>query len=164
MDDNRSTGGKRVEFYARSTLPDVAVSRRDEVRGRLRRLADEGRLDVVETYSWPRKIPVEGDRRERRLYEQFRTWADDVGVSLSPFFDTRECYSMDTGDRGPRLVLPALCLAVYRDDRLRTVYPHSTVTGSRTVMDCLEALESGRRDHTETEESDLAEPVVEAAE
>jgi hypothetical protein len=74
---------------------------------------------------------------------------------------------MDTGDRGERLVLPALCIAIYRDGRLQTVYPHSTPQGSRTVLDCLNAIETVETDPRafETDEADRREKqTVEPAE
>ena len=145
MSGDGTSTGTRVELYARTSLPGVAEKRRDEVISRLDELATAGHVSAVEIHTWEKKVPLDAECRERSLYDQFRAWADDVGVELTPFFDTRECYSRDSGAKGPRLVLPALCLAVYRDDRLQSVYPHSTNDGSRSVMDCLRAIESARR-------------------
>ncbi|MFB6165365.1 MAG: HTH domain-containing protein [Haloarculaceae archaeon] len=145
MTADGSTAGSRVELYARSSLPEVATRRRDQVAGRLRQLATEGHVSEVEIHTWEKKVPCDGDSDELALYEEFSEWADETGVDLAPFFDTRLCYSSETGERGERIVLPALCVAVYRDDVLQSVYPHSTNDGSRSVMDCLRAIESARR-------------------
>ncbi|MFB6179505.1 MAG: HTH domain-containing protein [Halorientalis sp.] len=156
--DGRSTG-TRVELYARKTLPKVATKRRDEVATRLNELASAGHVSQVEIHSWNKKVPHDVACHEQTLYETFTEWADEVGVDLAPFFDTRNCYSMETGDRGDRLVLPALCLAVYRDDTLQSVYPHSTNDGSRSVMDCLRAIESARR-HAPDQSSETTETTT----
>lgn len=140
-----NTAGTRVELYARETLPSVAQKRRERVADRLRDLTGDGCVSAVEVSSWPKTVPTDGTGHEADRYEEFSAWADERAVSLAPFFETRQCYSPATGEKGWRLVLPALCLAVYRDGDLRCVYPHSTNDGSRSVMDGLRAIESARR-------------------
>jgi hypothetical protein len=78
---------------------------------------------------------------------------------------------METGERGDRLVLPALCVAIYRNETLQTVYPHSTPQGSRTVLDCLDAIETVETDpdpddfgSPPSEERERDTEVIEAAE
>lgn len=142
MTGDGSTAGTRIELFARSTLPEVASRRRDQVAARLEQLAADGHVTDVTVETWERKVPLSENHDELTRYDRFRTWADETGVSLDPFFDTRTCYSMETGDRGEWLVLPALCLAVYRDGELDAVYPHSTNDGSRSVLDCLNAIEA----------------------
>ncbi|RXK49019.1 HTH domain-containing protein [Halorientalis pallida] len=163
MTGNGSTAGTWVELFARSSLPEVASRRRDEVAGRLKQLAEDGYVGDVAIRTWNKKVPLSGDHDELGEYERFRDWADETGVALEPFFDTRSCYSMESGERGEWLVLPALCLAVYRDGDLDAVYPHSTNDGSRSVLDCIRAIEAapGRvtqpLESEETEQVDLAE-------
>jgi hypothetical protein len=161
MKTSGSADGTRVELYARSTLPDVAERRRDEIVNRFRKLAAEGHFSTVEVHAWQKKVPLDEESRERRQYDEFAAWTADVGVDLDPFFDTRECYSMASGDLGEQLVLPALCIAIYRGDELQSVYPHSTPTGSRTVMDCVQAIEDAHVELPTDEASDLelAEPA-----
>lgn len=145
MNGNGTSEGMRVELYARQSLPDIAANRRDQVAGRLKQLADNGHVSEVTIHNWDKKVHVDAECREMDLYEEFLAWATEVGVGLEPFFDTRNCYSMETGEKGDQLVFPALCVAVYRDDTLQSVYPHSTNDGSRSVMDCLRTIESARR-------------------
>ncbi|WP_246982445.1 HTH domain-containing protein [Halorientalis marina] len=155
MTGNGISEGVRVELYARSSLPTVATRRRESVENRLEETVEEGHIETIETETYRKKVPLDEPSPERALYERFEEWASDVGVSLDPFFDTRECYSMDTGERGQRLVLPALCIAIYRNDRLQTVYPHSTPQGSRTVLDCLNAIETVETDPRAFETDDV---------
>ncbi|SDG17873.1 HTH domain-containing protein [Halorientalis regularis] len=159
MSGNGSTAGTRVELFARSSLPEVASRRRDEVAGRLKQLVEDGHVDDVAIHTWEKKVPLSGDHDELTEYERFRDWAEETGVVLDPFFDTRSCYSMETGERGEWLVLPALCLAVYRDGDLDAVYPHSTNDGSRSVLDCLHAIEAAPGRVTEPLESDATEQL-----
>lgn len=165
MTGDGTSEGTRVELYARSSLPEIAKKRRDQIAARLNDLAKAGHISQIEIHNWNKKVPLDADCRERAYYDEFSEWAREVGVDLAPFFDTRECYSMDSGEKGERLVLPALCLAVYRDETLQSVYPHSTNDGSRSVMDCLRAIESARR-HTpgqETEETPTDDELLEAS-
>jgi hypothetical protein len=165
MTGHQTPARTRVELFARSSLPSVAAQRRDTVTRRLEQLADVGHVSTVSVHTWQKKVPVEGDALENVLYETFSEWATDVGIGLEPFFDTRECFSRQTGERGTKLVLPAISLAVYRDDDLQSVYPHSTPTGARTVMDCLNALESGKSEPDDESDTDpeTEESLVEAA-
>ncbi len=159
MTGNGSTAGTRIELFARSSLPAVASRRRDQIAGRLKQLATDGHVTDVTIETWEKKVPLAGDHDELTEYDRFRDWADETGVSLGPFFDTRMCYSMETGDRGEWLVLPAFCLAVYRDGDLDAVYPHSTNDGSRSVLDCLNAIEAAPGRVTDPLEPDEAEPL-----
>jgi len=149
MSEDGSYVGKRVELFARSDLPSAANRRREAVTARLSRLADENHVDQVNIHTWEKKVPSDGSTLENLLYRTFEDWAADVGVELEPFFETRECYSWETGRRGAYLVLPALCLAVYRGEELQSVYPHAGDDETRTVMDGLCALASGRTESIE---------------
>lgn len=145
MSGDGTRSGTRVELYARGSLSEVAGKRRDQVATRLNELASTGHISQVEIHNWTKKVPLDAESRERTLYEQFSEWADAVGVELRPYFHTRTCYSMDSGAKGERLVLPVLCLAVYRDETLQSVYPHTANDGPRSVMDCLRSIESARQ-------------------
>jgi hypothetical protein len=154
MTGNGSSTGTRVELFARASLPEVAARRRDEVAGRLERLAGEGHVDDVTIHTWTKKVPLSGESDGPTRYDRFSAWAETTGVSLEPFFDTRRCYSAETGERGTWLVRPVLCLAVYRDGDLDAVYPHSTDEGSRSVLDCLNAIGAARERIARSVDSD----------
>jgi hypothetical protein len=171
MSGHGTQEGVRVELYARSSLPSVAQRRRETVERRLEDLVGAGHVGALETETWDKKVPLDEPTFERARFEEFEEWASEVGVSLDPFFDTRDCYSMETGERGDRLVLPALCVAIYRNETLQTVYPHSTPQGSRTVLDCLDAIETVETDpdpddfgSPPSEERERDTEVIEAAE
>lgn len=144
------TGKLRVRLFVRKTLPRPARERVAEVRSRLKRLADTGRICEVDVSHWEKRIQYPGpaNSRGRDRYNEFTAWAREQDVSLRPFFDTRTCYSMETGQRSEWLVFPALCLAVYEDDILTGVYPHADGDRRRSVSDCLELLAEGTADRT----------------
>ena len=133
---------RHAELFVRSDVPRPAEARRTAVADSLRTLAAEGALGSVTVRSWEKRVPVAGpsERLERRRFDEFAAWASDNDASLTPFFDTRECYSATTGDRETQLVLPVLCLAVYADDDLTRLAPVRTPNGAESVEDCLAAL------------------------
>jgi hypothetical protein len=118
--------GTRARLHVRETLPSPVRGRRKRVTDRLSGLVADGTLTEFDVVTWDKRIPADGsgDADLRDTYLAFEAWADDRGVSLAPFFATRECYSWETGERGTWVVLPALCLSVHEDGELTAVYPH----------------------------------------
>jgi len=110
-------GTPRVELFVRSLSPDSARAPADEHLDRLRRLADRGAIDLAVTV-WGREVGLSttaartdpGTAVLDRV-AAFRAWADDQGVSVEPFFRTREVRSDLTGEAYDALVLPVACLA-----------------------------------------------------
>lgn len=141
-----TAGERRVELYVRETLPKPAARQRERIVQRLTALEADGHVDSFEADDWDKRIrcvdPANDDARDR--YLAFSRWASERGAALRPFFDTRECYSMETGDRADWIVFPALCLAVFDDDDLAAVFPHADGDTSRSVSDGLDLLERGR--------------------
>jgi len=144
MTPTERTGDRHVECYVRDSLPEPAACQCDRLTERLSELAAGGSLSAS-VLSWDKRVrrgdPVKTRARDR--YDEFTAWADDRGMSLHPFFGTRECYSTETGDLGVWIVFPALCLAVYEDGDLTVVYPHADGDDYRSVVDGLDALERG---------------------
>ena len=137
---------RRAELFVRSDLPAPSQKRRAAVERRLDELQCSGVIDEHGTVFWEKRVPVEGStgRRERTLYDEFVRWADDHDACLAPFFDTRSCYSTETGERRTELVLPALCLALYDGEELTQVAPFACGGSPRSVEDCLDDLATGR--------------------
>ncbi|PSQ45748.1 hypothetical protein BRD17_00860, partial [Halobacteriales archaeon SW_7_68_16] len=134
------------------TLPKPASGRRDRLRERLCDLAAGSTVEEFDVSTWPKRVPRDGscDPAVRDRYLEFAAWARDNGVRLSPFFGTRECYSMETGERGEWVVLPALCLAVYEDGDLSAVYPHADGDTYHSVLSGLRHLETAATEATES--------------
>ncbi|WP_277541224.1 HTH domain-containing protein [Haloarcula laminariae] len=136
---------RRAELFVRADLPTLSEKRRAAVEKRLQELQCAGAIDATETTVWEKRVPVaDDDCPEQTRYEEFLDWAIEAGATLSPFFDTRLCYSWETGEKRTELVLPALCLAVYEDDDLVQVAPFARGGTPHSIEECLDDLESGR--------------------
>lgn len=121
----------------------------DPIEERVERARDcEERTDLVDRVvvrSWPDTVRFDDDGPHREVLEEFRrfeSWAERRGVSIRPPFETRTRTSVVEDDGVEVLVTPVLCLAVYRDERLVSVYPHSEGEETYTVADALDRLEA----------------------
>jgi len=128
----------------------------------LRSLEDGPLVDTVVVRSWPDTVRLddEGDHETRARYERFRSWADRRGVSIQPPFETRTRSSIVEEEGIDVLVTPTLCLAVYREERLVGVFPHSSDGETHTVEEAVDALQDGElpRPLGSIESSPTAEP------
>lgn len=140
MPTTETTGEIRAELYVRESLPTPATRSSQTIIARLERLAADEVLEEYSVTSWAKRLPVEGTEApsQRDRYNEFANWARTNGVRLTPFFGTRECYSMQTGEKRTELVFPAICLVIYEDDELQTVAPHSTAETTVSVRDSLD--------------------------
>jgi len=150
MPATETAGEIRAELYVRDTLPTPAKRCSQTIIARLERLAADGVVGAYSVTSWAKRLPMsdpEGtDQRDR--YNEFSQWARANGVRLTPFFDTRECYSMQTGEKRTELVFPAICIAIYEGDELQTVAPHAAAETAESVNDCLDWLADRQTDES----------------
>jgi hypothetical protein len=138
-----------VELWARSLSPRGAGRRRSATVRRLERLEGD-RIDGFRVRLWGDRIghstPEARTERGRAALERvatFREWADERGLTLSPFFEERTRESAFTDDGGRVLVLPEMALAEFRAGQLRRVSPCSDGDDSYAVDDHLSALAAG---------------------
>jgi len=137
---------RRAELFVRSDLPTPVQKRCEAVESLLEDLKSDGVVDETETTFWAKRIPVDGGYSpERERYNEFCEWAREAGVCLAPYFDTRECYSFETGEKRTELVLPALCLAIYEDGELTQMAPFTKDGEPQTIGDCLTDLADEER-------------------
>ena len=136
---------RRAELFVRESLPTPTERRRIAIENRLQELKCAGTIETAGTTTWEKRVPVaDEDCPERNRYEEFRDWAAEAGAALAPFFDTRRCYSWETGEKRTELVMPALCLAVYEDEELVRVAPFARGGAPHSIEECLDDLEAGR--------------------
>lgn len=108
-------------------------------------LEDGPVVDTVVVRSWPDSVRLDdGDHETLARYERFRSWADRRGVSIRPPFETRTRSSIVEDGGVDVLVTPVLCLAVYREERLVGVFPHSADGETHTVEAAVETLRNGK--------------------
>jgi hypothetical protein len=142
MTPTERDGERRARLYVREDLPATARRRRESVVEQLATVDASGHLAEYEIVSWPKRF-ARHDTDHTSVREQFNAisqWARERGVRLTPFFGTRECYSMETGAKDDWVVLPVFCLTVFEGGRLQDVYPHADGETTRSVFDGLESL------------------------
>jgi hypothetical protein len=142
MTPTERTGGRCATLYSRETLPAPAARQRERLSRRLNDLETTDDLSSFSVEAWEKRIRCTGpeDEAARDRYLRFAAWAREYGVRLRPFFGTRECYSMETGEKDDWIVFPAICLAVYEDGDLAAVFPHADGDTYRSVSDGLDEL------------------------
>ena len=145
MSNTECPQSRRAELFVRADLPTPSQKRRTAVESRLQQLQCTGAIETFETTVWEKRVPVADEGcPERGRYEEFLEWATEAGASLAPFFDTRLCYSWETGEKRTELVMPALCLALYEDDELVQAAPFARGGTPHSIEECLDDLEAGR--------------------
>lgn len=152
MHTDEREGAIEVVLYEREELPPPATERAEHVYERLGELEALGHVDAVSRETWVKRTPIRDcDRELQDTYLSFTSWADRRGVRLTPFFQTRECFSPAEGEHTDWLVTPAFCLGVYDDEGVTAVYPHADDMTSKTVEDGLKALLGDELDETASE-------------
>jgi len=139
---NRSSSELVVRCYVRAS---VAAEPPDETIKRLRAQETAGRIERMHVEVWPDKIRLSDRTSNDRIvdtYRLFERWADNNGVDLEPAFVWRNCESVFTNSSWEELILPVICLAVYRDGEFVAVYPHSNGGETVTVRDALAGIET----------------------
>lgn len=154
---------RRVELFVRSLSGASRTPANDHLET-LRSLADNGAFDLTVSV-WGREVELKTavartapGRHVLDRVAAFRSWAEEEGVDLEPFFRTREVHSDLTGQTYTTLVLPATCLAEYRGDELVRVAPFATGTAVHSVADHVDRLRTDAVDDAAT----LSQPVSRA--
>lgn len=113
-------------------------------------------VDAVVFRSWPHEITLDDDEPAHEAvdrYERFRPWAANNDVSIRPPFEVRTRTSPLTDERQNVLVTPRCCLAVYVDERLVGIYPHSQDDETYTAESTIDELRDGDLPGTLSERS-----------
>ncbi|WP_424018913.1 HTH domain-containing protein [Halorientalis pallida] len=134
----------RAELYLREGVPIAAETEQSRILGRLQALAAAGIIRDLQVRRWPRRV-TDGDvcaRREFAVCREFEGWAAEHSVRLAPAFNRHDCHNGFTGSDYTTTTLPVICLALYDDDDLVAIYPHTGENGIRTLLDGLSMLEA----------------------
>ncbi len=132
-----------VEAYTRPALLLDPVDAKIET---LRDLAADGAVDEFAVHSWPGEVSVSDYGLYDDVVETFREfedWADENDVHIRPPFSIRARESRFTGETTTVLVTPVVSVAVYLNDRLAAVYPHSDGDVHHPVSEAIAALKTG---------------------
>lgn len=112
----------------------------------LRACESEDAVDDVVLRSWPDRVSLSESGPHREVvdvFERFERWAERRGVSVRPPFEVRTVTSQVTDESKEVLVTPLICVAVYEDERLAGVFPHSEGEDTYTVNDAIAKLRTG---------------------
>jgi hypothetical protein len=150
MSDTERPPTRRAELFVRAALPSPAKQCRTTIECQLQDLQHAGVVDEWTTTVWKKRVPEHGECPEHARYEEFQSWAQEVGVSLGPGFDTRECYCWTTGQKRTELVLPVRCLAIYEDETLSRVAPVNRGGRIKSIEECLDELKAKETASTDT--------------
>jgi len=146
------TDPPRVELFVRSLSPPAGRRPARMQLSGLRRLDEAGAVDLSVSV-WGREVALSttaartdaGQSVLGRVAEA-REWADERGVCVDPFFETREVTSPLTGEAYTALVLPVACLLEYRESELRHVAPYTTDSAVHSVADRVRTLAESTSD------------------
>jgi len=168
-----SARSRSVALFVRSLSPTETPAPRHA--DRVRALETDGRVEAASVTVWGSEVELSARARRTPAGKcvldrvaDFRAWADERGVSMTPFFETREVSSSLTGEEYTALRLPVTCLAEYDGDELVHVAPYSTGEAICSVADRLRRLdETGDTDEERRDGSALVErpadgPTVES--
>lgn len=132
-----------VVCYARSAQLVEPIAAQIET---LQHCETEETIETLVLRAWPAECSMaENDpsSEARDRFERFRTWADRAGVSICPPFEQVTRTSTITGEHHELLRTPCLCLALYVNDQLLAVYPHTDDAQTHNVTDVIATLRTG---------------------
>lgn len=131
-----------VEVYVR---PEALVEPIDAKIDALHRLESAAHIDDLVLHAWPEKIAIT-DRTPFSdaidAFERMEAWATEHGLSVRPPFSVRTTTSVFTDETRTALRTPMMCLAVYVDEQLVNIFPHSQGDDQYGVTDAIAALET----------------------
>ncbi|QLK27398.1 hypothetical protein HYG81_07305 [Natrinema zhouii] len=131
-----------VEAYIRSRQPPEPIDTNVET---LHRLESASVIDDLSLHAWPDTIALSERTPHSRAvdaFERMQMWADEHEFSIRPPFSVRTTTSTYTDETRTTLRTPVMCLAVYADERLANVFPHSWGDERDSVADGIAALET----------------------
>lgn len=136
----------RLACYVRQ---EPLVAPIDDTLRTLERFESDGLIDEFTVDSWPAEVRLGHDALDSdvvALFEEFDAWATQWHVSIRPPFSVETHRSEFTGETCEVLHTPFQCLAIYVNDVLAEVFPHTADrTGdgeTYTVREALDLLES----------------------
>lgn len=133
--------GLRIELFIRADAFG-AQRQKQGVIERVCRLEDHGEIDRTVVRHWPSRLRADEGGEFLDRVAEFERWADERDLRLSPCFERHEVEALLGDERYERVVLPIMCLGVYKAERLRHVAPHVGDGGVHTVHDCIDELEA----------------------
>ncbi|WP_254544404.1 HTH domain-containing protein [Halomarina pelagica] len=140
---SNATGELTVACYVRPTQLLEPIDAHVET---LKRCEREGHVDALLVRAWPDEVSLSGSVTSDETlatFRRFSRWAEREGVSVCPPFERLTLISEITDERREVLRTPLMCLAVYVDDRLGAVFPHTDGERTHGVTEATATLRAG---------------------
>lgn len=149
VDADDSAVSVTVHLRAAPSMP--AANRQEAVVSRLTDLAAAGAIPEVGIERWSGQVTVpvpdaDTDAGAVELFEEFESAADEAGVRLEPFFESKQAVGglLSAGPTASKIIaFPVVCITVRRDEALTGLYPCWKDGDHHSVEDCLDALADG---------------------
>ena len=144
-------GDVSVTVHLRAAPSTPAASRQEAVVSRLTELSTDGAIPEASIERWSGQVTVpvteaDTDAGAVELFEEFEAAADDAGVRLDPFFETKQAVGglLSAGPAASKIIaFPVVCITIRRDDALTGLYPCWKDGEHHSVEACLDALADG---------------------
>jgi hypothetical protein len=114
----------------------------------LQDLAQNGHFDALSVHTWSKHIAITTSESPNQTaagildsIREFKAWTDRNDYSL-PGFQRHTQSSLGANTTREVIAPPLLCLAVYEDEMLSEVIPHSGPEGHLTVPEWLQSVAS----------------------
>jgi len=112
----------------------------------LRTCESQGTIDALLLRSWPAEVSLGDGGPHNEVverFERFQQWASRHDVDVTPPFRVRTATSIASDEETETLLTPGICLALYHEERLRCVVPHTDGETTYTVSETIAALRTG---------------------
>jgi hypothetical protein len=143
--DTNGTPHSRIELRIRHAVQPPVQERIREIQDSLQTLVDRSPPAELSVEIWGTHIDlapsaVTSDHLD--TYVTFAEWAATNGYELGPAFRVHRPTSLVSNEDYPVVTVPLVTIAVFDDDELEAVYPHTDDGAVRTVADALCDLET----------------------
>jgi hypothetical protein len=129
-----------VEAYVR---PQQLMEPIDSKIETLHLLESRNSIKNLAVHAWPDAIILSEQTPYTEAidaFEQMEAWANEHEFSVQPPFSVQTTTSRFTDETQTKLRTPILCLAIYADDQLVSVFPHSRNGDQYSVTDAIASL------------------------
>lgn len=142
--DPERTATPRTELRVRHAVQPAVQDRITEIRSELNQLAREGYIEEPDVVVWGTHIDMRPENERTNHYEtyvDFAAWAARNDYDLGPGFRLHRSSTMFDEDEYPVVTVPLVSLAVYEDNEVTAVFPHSADGSVNTIEDGLKYLQ-----------------------
>lgn len=142
-EDSYNDDSRRIELRVRHAVQPPVQDRIAEVRAQLGQLAATGDIAAVDVEVWGNCIDLDPANQSTdgyQTYIEFAEWAAEKGYKLGPAFRLHRRSSLISDEDYLVVTVPLVSLALYENETVRAVYPHTRGDEVKTITDGLREL------------------------